>query len=293
MGHAAGNQRVVPFLENEVGDHADQVDVSAPLADAVDGPLHLHRAVPHGDQRIGRRHVAVVMAVDSDRDGKRLAGRVDSGGDPLRQAAAVGVAQNDDLGPAFLGGPDRPQGKVGVAGEAVEEMFGVVDHAPPLGPQIGDRVADHRQVFLRADAEDFAHVQVPAFADQRDDFGLRIAERLHADVFFGGDSLSARHSEGGDLRVLERQVGDALEILGVFRIRQGIAPFDEVEPELVELGGDRKLVLEREVDPFALAAVAERRVVDLDAGHGCAAFQELWALRPMRTTNAKTLRLAA
>ena len=68
MGHAAGHQHVVPFLEHEVGNHADQVDVAAPLADAVDGPLHLDGAVPHGDQRIGRRHVAVVMAVDADRD---------------------------------------------------------------------------------------------------------------------------------------------------------------------------------------------------------------------------------
>ena len=33
--------------------------------------------------------------------------------------------------PAFLRGPDRLQGEIGIALEAVEEMFGVVDHARP------------------------------------------------------------------------------------------------------------------------------------------------------------------
>ncbi len=61
---------------------------------------------------------------------------------------------------------------------------------------------------------------------------------------------------------------DALEVLGVLLVRQRIAPFDEVEAQLVEPLGDQQLVLQRKVDAFALAAVAERRVVDLDATHG-------------------------
>ncbi len=59
----------------------------------------------------------------------------------------------------------------------------------------------------------------------------------------------------------------ALEELGVLFVRQGIAPFDEIEAQLVEPLSDQQLILQREVDPFALAAVAERRVVDLDAAH--------------------------
>ena len=105
--------------------------------------------------------------------------------------------------------------------------------------------------------------------------------------FSAAIAFPPRHAEGGDFRVLERQVGDALEILGVFRVREGIAPLDEVEPELVELGGDGQLVLEREVDPFALAAVAERRVVDLDACHLVQFFRRAVGVsRPVRRTES-------
>ena len=65
--------------------------------------------------------------------------------------------------------------------------------------------------------------------------------------------------------VLEPRFLHALKELGVFLVRQRIAPFDEVEAQIVEPLGDQQLVLQRKVDPFALAAVAERRVVDLDA----------------------------
>ena len=69
--------------------------------------------------------------------------------------------------------------------------------------------------------------------------------------------------------VLERLGGDPLKELGVLRIRERIAALDEIEAELVEPAGDEQLVLQREVDAFALGAVAERRVVELDLGHAC------------------------
>ena len=59
--------------------------------------------------------------------------------------------------------------------------------------------------------------------------------------------------------------------------------------ELVEPARDEQLVLQREVDALALAAVAQRRVVDVDSRHvglllsACAA-DFLWP------GNAKTLR---
>ena len=67
--------------------------------------------------------------------------------------------------------------------------------------------------------------------------------------------------------MLERQVGNAAKVVGVLGIGQGITALDEIEPELVEFERDRQLVLEREIDPLALAAVAKRRVINLDSRH--------------------------
>ena len=63
--------------------------------------------------------------------------------------------------------------------------------------------------------------------------------------------------------------GEPLEELGVLRIRERVAALDEIEAQLVEPPRDEHLVLQREVDPLALGAVAERRVVKLDLGHAC------------------------
>ena len=59
---------------------------------------------------------------------------------------------------------------------------------------------------------------------------------------------------------------DALEVLGVLRVRAREAPLDEVEAEIIEHLRDEQLVLHGEVDPFSLGAVAQGGVVELD-GH--------------------------
>ena len=65
----------------------------------------------------------------------------------------------------------------------------------------------------------------------------------------------------------EVEVADRAEVGGVLGVRERIAPLDIVEPQRVEPGRDQELVLEREVDPLALAAVAQRGIVKEDACH--------------------------
>ena len=66
---------------------------------------------------------------------------------------------------------------------------------------------------------------------------------------------------------LQRQLADLLEILEVLGVGERIAALDEIDAQFVEPAGDEQLVLQREVDAFALAAVAQRGVVDVDACH--------------------------
>ena len=54
-------------LQLQVGDHGDQIDVAAALAEAVDRALHLGRAHLHRGQRVGNRQFAVVVAVNAQR----------------------------------------------------------------------------------------------------------------------------------------------------------------------------------------------------------------------------------
>src|SRR5439155_19673046 len=86
-------------------------------------------------------------------------------------------------------------------------------------------------------------------------------------VLGGSDALTARHAESSDSGMLQRQLADFLEILEILRVRQRVTALDEIDAQLIQPLGDEQLVLKGEVDAFPLAAVAERGVVDRDAGH--------------------------
>ena len=49
----------------EIGNHRAQVGIPAPFPIAVHRSLHLHGAQLHGGNRIGHRHVAIVVGVNS------------------------------------------------------------------------------------------------------------------------------------------------------------------------------------------------------------------------------------
>src|SRR5262249_6403057 len=74
--------------------------------------------------------------------------------------------------------------------------------------------------------------------------------------------FASSHAEGGDFRMLERQLANFLEIFRILRIRKRVSAFDEVNAHLVEPLRQQQFVLEREVHALALAAVAQSRVVD-------------------------------
>jgi hypothetical protein len=61
-------------------------------------------------------------------------------------------------------------------------------------------------------------------------------------------------------------LGSLLEELHVLWIRAGPTAFDVLNPESVKLFGDAELVQGREIDAFALAAVAQGCIVEFDFG---------------------------
>ena len=69
--------------------------------------------------------------------------------------------------------------------------------------------------------------------------------------------------------LLELDLGEHLEELGLLRVGAGEAGLDEVDSEPVERLDDAHLLLRRERHAVALHAVAKGRVVELYLGHGC------------------------
>src|SRR5207249_697085 len=78
-------------------------------------------------------------------------------------------------------------------------------------PQERDRVADHREILGEGRAERLRDVEVPRLADDRRHRRAGIEQGLHVGVRVGGASGATGHAEGGELRVLERDVLHATE----------------------------------------------------------------------------------
>ena len=97
-----------------------------------------------------------------------------------------------------------------------------------------------------------------------DDRRAGLDEGLQIRILLGADAGAAGRPEGADLRRLEHGALDALEEAQVLRVRAGPAALDVVDAHGVEPMGDPDLVLHREGDALALAAVAEGGVVELD-----------------------------
>ena len=107
-------------------------------------------------------------------------------------------------------------------------------------------------------------MQDPGLADHRADRGAGIQQRL--DVGIVGRVLVGRagRAKGGDFGVLPGHLGGALKELDILGVRARPAAFDEGHPQVVQPAGNVQLVVAREGDIFALRAVAQGGIVDLD-----------------------------
>jgi hypothetical protein len=141
-------------------------------------------------------------------------------------------------------------------------VLGVEDRFPPAGGHQGDGLGDHGQVLVGPGLEHVAHVHVPALADECHHRGLAGQQGEHALVRFGRGVLAAGHAEGGQAGVFQAELPHVAEERLVLGVAQRVAALDVVHAQLVQPFGHQQLVFQAQRDPFALGAVAERRVVN-------------------------------
>src|SRR6266478_4777085 len=153
---------------------------------------------------------------------------------------------------------------VGVGAEAVEEVLGVEDDLVHPGPEERDRVADHGEILGKRRAEGLGHVEVPRLADDRRHRRAGVEHRAHVGVRVGGAAGAPGHAERRELGVFERDVLHAPEEAEVLRVRARPSALYIMDAERVEPGREPNLIFHRERHAFALGAIAERGVVDLD-----------------------------
>ena len=255
-------------LEHEVRDDRGEVRVPRSLAVAVDRALHLARSCGDRRERVGHRELAVVVGVNADA-GPERPDRVGNGlRDLARKRAAVRVAEDEPVGPRLRACLEDGERVVAIRAVAVEEVLGVDDDLASVRLQERDRVGDHRQVLLERRPQHCVDVEVPGLRHERDRRRLGLEQHPQPGVVLGPHARVPRAAERAHACLLQAFLAHGDEELRVLRVRARPAALDVVDAEFVQLPRDRELVVERQRDAGALAAVAQRGVVDRDAiGH--------------------------
>ena len=192
------------------------------------------------------------------------------------QRAAIGVAQNQQVGSRLFRGLERLQGIGRVGFVAVKEMLGVIDHFPAMGFQEGHGIPNQVEIFLQRDAQGHFHVQVPGLPEDRHHRRAGFDQRLQILVVGHAVARVAGAAKRREFGVLQFQFPRALEKGHVLGIRAGPAAFDVVHSQFVEFPGDVELVFQGKRDVFALRAVPQSRIVDLNLFHS---FILSWKIR--------------
>ncbi len=148
-------------------------------------------------------------------------------------------------------------------------MFAIIDDFTAMGFQKGYRITDHRQVFLRRTAQDFTDMQSRSFSIDRYDRGIDLEQAAHLSILGGTHTLPTRRAKSCQLGMLKLDFLGSGEEFDVPRIGSGPASLDIIHAKALELSGNAQLVIDREMDPLPLRAVAEGGIVDFDgACHG-------------------------
>ena len=181
------------------------------------------------------------------------------------QHAAVGVAEHDHLGAGRSGHAHHLERVLGRRLVAVEEVLGVEEDATALADEMGDGVADHRQVLGTGRLQRALDVPQIALGDEAHHRRLGLPQRRDLRIVSGDRVRPPGRAEGGQGRRPQGELGlGAREELGVLGIGPGPSAFDEADAEVVEVTRDRQLVDDGERQPLLLRAVAQGRVVDVE-----------------------------
>src|SRR5690606_12028766 len=169
----------------------------------------------------------------------------------------------DPAGAGLVRGAGDGERVGAVALVAVEEVL-AVDHRLAAGLAYGpDGLGDRLEVLLVADAEGDAHVIVPRLRHEADGSGARLKYRLETRIVRYGPAGALGHVECGEPgRFQLRLIGEKRRI---GRVGAWIAALDVIDAEPVQQLRNAPLVLQREIHPRRLRAIAQRRVEEIQA----------------------------
>ena len=132
----------------EIGHDREEIGIAGALAVAVGGALHVGDARLDRGEGVGDGAAGVVLAVDAQAHAGALLDVLHDLVHPVREHAAVGVAEDADVGAGLERRLEDAYAVVAVVLVAVEEVFEVEEDAAIVLAHEAHGVDDHREVLV-------------------------------------------------------------------------------------------------------------------------------------------------
>ena len=207
------------------------------------------------DQRIGDRHLGIIMGVDAERHIHFADDLRYDLFDLPRHRPAVGVAQDDAFRPCVPRSRNRREGIVRIGLVPIKKVLGIVKDLALVIFQKRHGVFNQLEIFFQRDAERVGDMQRPTLAEKSDNVRPRLQERLQRRIVLRGVGCPPRGSKSHKLGIFERNRFSDAEKVHILRIRSRPSPFNEVDTEFIQLLRHTDLVLDREPDILGLCAI--------------------------------------
>ena len=184
-------------------------------------------------------------------------------GNIMGQHAAIGVAQHDPASARIISSANGLNRIGGIGFVAVEEMFGIEHHLGHAGAGMGNGFGDHAEVFLQLDPQRHNHLEIPAFAHHGHRINRCRQNGIQPRIIIRRAACPARHAECRQLGRLEH--GRCAEKSIVGRIGSRPSAFHIIQPQRIQFAGNLDLIGGRKIHALRLRAIAQGRIVYVDA----------------------------
>ena len=172
------------IFQLQISNNRTEICISAAFAVADIRALYLCRACLYPENRVGDGKPRVVVTMDADRHCENIMYLFDRIENKIRICPAVCIAQTEAVRAAVSGCFQRLKGIIGIGLVSVEEMLRVINDLFAFVFEKPHGFFDHFEIFFQGGAENFSHMQIPGFAENRNDGRIRAQQRAHIGIVF-------------------------------------------------------------------------------------------------------------
>ena len=146
-------------------------------------------------------------------------------------------------------------------------MFCIIDNHPVMLLQIGNRIMDHLQVFVKRRFQYLLDMKIPCFTKNSYNRRFRFQKRNNIMILRYIGIGSSGTAKSRHFRLTQIDLSNCLKKLDILRIRSWPSTFHIMNTQIIKLLSNHNLVSTGKGNPLPLRPISESSVVYLYLFH--------------------------